>query len=170
MKYYTKVNEKEFTIDIGQDDTILVNDAPYTIDFKILPISGLASLLINNQSLEAVVEEREDHWEVLTEGELYNVNVQDERAFRLAQARGTDLGDSGETAVKSPMPGVIIKVLVEEGDVIEQGQQVIILESMKMENELKAQRGGVVTAVKIEAGASVEKDQVLVVIGDPEEA
>jgi biotin carboxyl carrier protein len=169
MKYYTKVNEKEFIIDIGQDDTILVNDAPYTIDFKILPISGLASLLLNNQSLEAVVEEREDHWEVLTEGELYNVRVQDERAFRLAQARGTDVGDSGETAVKSPMPGVIINVLVEEGDVIEQGQHVVILESMKMENELKAQRGGVVTAVKTEAGANVEKDQVLVVIGDPEE-
>lgn len=169
MKYYTKVNEKEFIIDIGEDDTILVNDAPYTIDFKILPISGLASLLINNQSLEAVVEERDEHWEVLTEGELYNVNVLDERAFRLAQARGTTLGDSGETAVKSPMPGVIIKVLVKEGDLIEQGQQVVILESMKMENELKAQRGGVVTAVNIAAGASVDKDQVLVVIEEPEE-
>ncbi|MBE2222341.1 MAG: biotin/lipoyl-binding protein [Anaerolineae bacterium] len=170
MKYYTKVNEKEFIIEIGQDDTILVNDAPYVIDFKILPISGLASLLINNQSLEAVVEERDNHWEVLTKGELYNVHVQDERAFRLAQARGTDLGDSGETAVKAPMPGLVIKVLVEKGDVIEQGQHVIILESMKMENELKAVRGGVVTAVKTEAGASVDKDQVLIVIDDPDEA
>jgi len=169
MKYYTKVNKKEYIIEIGKDSTILVNDEPYTIDFKILPISGLASLLINNHSLEAVVEERDEHWEVLTKGELYNVNVQDERAFRLAQARGIDLGDSGETAVKSPMPGVIIKVLVEEGDVIEQGQQVVILESMKMENELKALRGGVVTAVKTKAGDSVEKGQVLVVIGDPEE-
>lgn len=169
MKYYTKVNEKEFIIDIGQDDTILVNDELYTIDFKILPISGLASLLINNQSLEAVVEERDDHWEVLTKGELYNVNVQDERAFRLAQARGIDISDSGETVVKAPMPGLIIKVLVEEGEIIEQGQQVIILESMKMENELKAQRGGLVTAVKTEADASVEKDQVLVVIGELEE-
>jgi biotin carboxyl carrier protein len=169
MKYYTKVNEKEFIIDVGQDDTVLVNDVPYTIDFKILPISGLASLLINHQSLEAVVEERESHWEVLTEGELYNVRVLDERSFRLAQARGTTVSDSGETAVKAPMPGLIIKVLVEMGDVIEKGQQVVILESMKMENELKAQRGGVVTAVKTEAGASVDKDQVLVVIEEPEE-
>ena len=169
MKYYTKVNEKEFIIDIGQDDTILINDTRYTIDFKILPISGLVSLLINNQSLEAVVEERDTHWEVLTKGELYNVHVQDERAFRLAQARGTDLGDSGETAVKAPMPGLVIKVLVEKGETIVQGQQVVILESMKMENELKAPRGGVVTAVKTEAGASVDKDQVLVVVEDPEE-
>ena len=57
MKYYTKVNEQEFVIDIGKDNTIQVNDTPYEIDFQILPISGLASLLINNQSLEAVVEE-----------------------------------------------------------------------------------------------------------------
>ena len=169
MKYYTKVNEKEYIIDIGENDEILVNDELYTIDFKILPISGLASLLINNYSLEAVVEERDEHWEVLTKGVLYNVQVQDERAFRLAQARGTDLGDSGETAVKAPMPGLIIKVLVAEGDSIEKGDQVIILESMKMENELKSPRGGMVTAVQVNASDSVEKDQVLVVIGDPEE-
>jgi len=169
MKYYTKVNEQEFVIDIGKTNTILINDDPYEIDFQILPISGLASLLINNESLEAVVEERDDHWEVLTKGELYNVNVLDERTYRLAQARGTELGDSGETTVKSPMPGLIIDVLVEEGQTIEKGQTVVILESMKMENELKAVREGVVTAVKTEAGASVDKDQALVVIGDPEE-
>jgi biotin carboxyl carrier protein len=169
MKYYTKVNDKEYIIEIGHDHEILVNDEPFTIDFKILPISGLASLLLNNQSLEAVVEERDTHWEVLTKGELYNVHVQDERAFRLAQARGTFLGDTGETAVKAPMPGLVIKVLVEDGEIIEQGQQVVILESMKMENELKAPRGGVVTAIKAAPGDSVEKDQVLVVVGDPEE-
>ena len=168
MKYYTKVNETEYVVKIVRDDEILVNDEPYTIDFKILPVSGLASLLIKNQSLEAVVEERESHWEVLTKGELYNVQVQDERAFRLAQARGVSLDDSGETAVKAPMPGLVIKVLVEVGELIEKGQQVVILESMKMENELKSPRGGVVTAVQTAAGDSVEKDQILVVMDDPE--
>ncbi len=88
MKYYTKVNEKEFIIEINQDDQILVNDVPYTIDFEILPISGLASLLMNHQSLEAVVEDRDTHWEVLTEGELYNVYVQDERAFPVGAGTG----------------------------------------------------------------------------------
>lgn len=166
MKYYTKINEKEFIIDVGQDDQIWVNDVPYTIDFEVLPISGLASLLLNHQSLEAVVEDRDTHWEVLTEGELYNVTVQDERAFRLAQARGAGVSDAGATAVKSPMPGLVIKVLVAEGDVVAQGQKVVILESMKMENELKSPRSGVVTAVKVANGDSVEKDQILVALGD----
>lgn len=168
MKYYAKVNEKEFIIEISQDDQILVNDVPYMIDFEVLPISKLASLLINHQSLEAVIEDRDTHWEVLTEGELYNVTVQDERAFRLAQARGVGLDDSVATAVRAPMPGLVIKVLVAEGDVVEQGQHVIILESMKMENELKSPRSGVVTAVKVNVGDSVEKDQILVALGDLE--
>jgi len=59
-------------------------------------------------------------------------------------------------------------VLVAEGEAVEKNQQVVILESMKMENELRSPRDGVVTAVKIQSGAGVEKDQVLVIIGDPE--
>ncbi len=86
--------------------------------------------------------------------------------FRLAQARGIGVDDSAATAVKAPMPGLVVKVLVEEGDVIEQGQHVIILESMKMENELKSPRSGVVTAVKVSTGDSVEKDQILISLGD----
>ncbi|MBK8988090.1 MAG: acetyl-CoA carboxylase biotin carboxyl carrier protein subunit [Chloroflexi bacterium] len=168
MKYYTKVNEKEYIIEIGQDDEIVVNDKQYAIDFRRLAQGGTVSLLLNNRSLEAVVDERDDHWEVLTEGELYNVSVQDERAYRLAQARGTGLDMGHEAVVKAPMPGLIIRVLVAEGDTVERNEKVVILESMKMENELRAPREGLVTAVHVSAGSSVEKDQVLIVIGDLE--
>ena len=168
MKYYTKVNEKEYIIEIGQDDEIVVNDEPYAIDFRRLAQGGTVSLLLNNRSLEAVVDERDDHWEVLTEGELYTVSVQDERAYRLAQARGTGLDMGHEAGVKAPMPGLIIRVLVAEGDTVERNEKVVILESMKMENELRAPREGVVTAVHVTVGSSVEKDQVLIVIGDLE--
>lgn len=169
MKYYTTVNDKEYIIEIGQDNEISVNDEKYTIDFQRLAQGGMVSLLLNNRSLEAVVDERDNHWEVLTEGELYNVFVQDERAYRLAQARGTDLDTGHETGVKAPMPGLIIRVLVEVGDAVERNEKMVILESMKMENELRAPRDGVVTAVTVSAGASVEKDQILVIIGDQEE-
>jgi biotin carboxyl carrier protein len=59
-------------------------------------------------------------------------------------------------------------VPVQEGDMVVQGQTVVILESMKMENELKATRDAVVLAVKVKPGAAVEKNQSLLVIGDPE--
>jgi pyruvate carboxylase subunit B len=65
------------------------------------------------------------------------------------------------------MPGLIISVPVREGQEVEKGDKVVILESMKMENELHSPRNGVVNHVYVEEGDSVEKDQLLATIGDP---
>lgn len=169
MKYYVKVNEHEYVIEIDHEHEITVNDATYAIDYQHLAEAGLSSLLINNRSVEAAVEENEDAWHVLMAGKLYTVHVQDERAYRLAQARGT-LMDSGEGQITAPMPGIIIAVPVQEGDTVAKGDKVIILESMKMENELKAPRDGIVQEVRVTPGAGVEKGQVLVVVAAPDEA
>jgi biotin carboxyl carrier protein len=166
MKYITTVNDKEYVIEIDHENQITVNGTPYAVDFQQLPQGGTLSLLIDNRSLEAIVDERDDAWDVLIRGELYSVQVQDERAYRLAQARGTLVAESGTVAIKSPMPGLILDVLVVEGDPVEKGDKVVILESMKMENELRASREGVVTRVHVEKGDSVDKDQELVIIGD----
>ncbi|RMH01333.1 MAG: biotin/lipoyl-binding protein [Chloroflexi bacterium] len=169
MKYMAMVGDKEFTIEINHEYEILVNGERYEVDFRQLPEGSVYSLLLNHRSLEAVVEERDDLWQVLLRGELYEVQVQDERAYRLARARGTAVSVTGEAVIKSPMPGIIIKVPVAAGDVVKKGDTVVILESMKMENELKAPRDGVVKRVQTQQGASVEKNQVLVIIGDPHE-
>ncbi len=166
MKYVAQVNDKEYTIEIGQEGELLVNGEPYDVDFRQMPDSGVVSLLINQRSLEAVVEQSNGYWDVLINGELYEVALEDERTIRLAQARGTATAVAGDATVDSPMPGIIIKVLVAEGDHVEKGDKVVILESMKMENELRAPRSGRVTSVSVEAGASVEKNQALVTIGD----
>ena len=166
MKYITTINDEEFIIEVEQNNQILVNGERFEVDFQHLPEADALSLLLNNRSLEAVVEAREDVWEVLTKGELYTVKVQDERAYRLAKARGV-VGDvAGEAQIKSPMPGLIVAVTVTEGQPVKKGDQVIILESMKMENELRAPKDGLVARVNVAQGASVEKDQVLVVIVD----
>jgi biotin carboxyl carrier protein len=166
MKYFANVNEQEFIIEIGQDNQITVNGEPFHINFKRMPNGGVTSLLINNRSLEAVVEEQDGIWQVLIRGELYPVQVTDERMQRLSKARGSFAAPDGETPVKSPMPGTIIAVPVKQGDVVHKGDKVIILESMKMENELRAPRDGMVAHVRVKPGTSVEKGQVLVVISD----
>lgn len=176
MKYIVKVTtlaaEEEtftYTIDIDEDERIRVNDEPLNVDFQDLPRSGLVSILLDNHSLAGVVGERDGNVrEVLIQGDLYSVEVQDERAYRLAQARGQMLGDSGEASIRAPMPGSIIKVPVAAGDAVAAKQTVVILESMKMENELKSPRAGVVVRVAVESGDVVEKGQVLAVIGDAE--
>ncbi|RMD54345.1 MAG: acetyl-CoA carboxylase biotin carboxyl carrier protein subunit [Candidatus Thermofonsia bacterium] len=164
-KYYASVEGKSFEIEIG-DGALFVNGEQYELDFRELPEGNLVSLLINNRSLEAAVDFEDDLATVLLKGELYEVTVQDERAYRLAQARGTVKEVTGNVELKSPMPGIIIAVPVSEGDVVKKGDKVVILESMKMENELRASKDGVILAINTAAGDSVEKGQVLAVIGD----
>jgi biotin carboxyl carrier protein len=166
VKYITTVNDQEFIIEIDQEGQIMVGGRPYEVDFQQLSEGGILSLLLDNHSLEAIVEERDQAWEVLIHGELYTVHVQDERAYRLAKARGTTAKVTGEATIKSPMPGLIIAVTVQQGQSVHKGDKVVILESMKMENELRTPRDGIVKHIFVESGASVEKNQLLVTIGD----
>lgn len=168
MKYFATVNGKEYTIEIDGEDRVLVNGQAHEIDFQQLTETGTLSLLLDNRSLEAIVNSREDAWEVLLHGDLYTVYIQDERSYRLAQARGTLVEETGELIIRSPMPGVILEVLVEPGEQVAKGDKVIILESMKMENELRSSRDGIVRRVQVTKGDSVEKNQNLVIIGEPE--
>lgn len=167
MKYIATVRDKEYTIEIDPDRGILIDDMPIEIDFRRLPSGGVSSLLMNNRSISAVIEEVGDYWDVLIEGELYAVRVQDERAYRLEHMRSTAVNMSGEATVSSPMPGIIIDVPVSVGDVVRHGDKVVILESMKMENELRAPCDGVISHIHVSPGASVEKDQPLVAITQP---
>jgi biotin carboxyl carrier protein len=168
MRYITAIGDEEYIIEIDNDSEIVVNGEKYDIDFQPSAEKDVYSMLLNNRSLEGVVETREDDWRILIRGELYEAKVQDERAYRLAKARGVVVAVTGEVTVKSPMPGIIIDVPVSAGTPVKKGDKVVILESMKMENELRAPRDGVVTRVFIEPGAGVEKNQQLLVIGDPQ--
>ena len=169
MKYIATINGNEYLIEYDEQQEIYVNGERFKIDLDKVGEGNLYSLLLNQRSLEvaATVTDR-DSWEIMLGGEAYAVKVQDERAYRLAKARGELDADSGTVPTKSPMPGVIVRVPVSAGDVIGKGDTLVILESMKMENELKATRDGIILEVKVSAGDSVEKDAVLVVVGDVE--
>jgi biotin carboxyl carrier protein len=99
---------------------------------------------------------------VLMWGAYYSVRVMDEREQRLAKSSAGFVPDDGEMVIRSPMPGMIIAVPVEEGQAVEAGQTLVILESMKMENELKAPRAGTVHVVNVKAGDSVEQNKRLI--------
>ena len=73
-------------------------------------------------------------------------------------------GGTGETAIKSPMPGVVIDVAVKVGETVEAGQTLIVVESMKMHNEFKAPRAGTVRAVRVESGSKVAQNTILLTL------
>jgi biotin carboxyl carrier protein len=164
MKYQTTVNGVKFEIEINQEGEVFVNGEERHIDF--LPLGEtLYSVIMESSSHEVLVDNVEgNEHEVLIGGRLYTADVLDERALLLGSRRGELGGDSGEASIKAPMPGLIVDVPVQEGDTVTKGQTVVILESMKMQNELKSPRDGTVQRVSVEAGQSVEQKKVLVTI------
>ncbi|MFT7585731.1 MAG: biotin carboxyl carrier protein, partial [Cellvibrionaceae bacterium] len=116
MKYITTVNGNEYEIIWNEQGQVTVNGEAYSVDLNSLGNGDLISMLLNNHSFEAVVDSAErDRWEILMNGENYDITVKDERAYRLARARGELDNDTGMVPTKSPMPGVIVNVLVEVG-------------------------------------------------------
>ncbi|MCL6511553.1 MAG: biotin/lipoyl-binding protein [Anaerolineae bacterium] len=164
MRYLTTIGDKTYTIDINQDGEVVIDGVKRSLDLRSIDDDGLYSLLLDNRSFEALVEEGDGEYRVLINGVLYYAQVADERAKRLAEAAGAFTPTSGEVNIKSPMPGLIVAVPVVEGQKVSKGQVVVVLESMKMENELKAPREGTVSSIKVQPRQAVEQNQVLVVL------
>ena len=164
MKYMATVNGRSFTIDILPDGKLLVDGEPRDVDFLGLDDKALYSLLVDNVSYEGMVEESEGQYDVLLWGALYSVKVMDEREQRLAKSSAGLIPDDVEIVIRSPMPGRIISVNVEPGEEVAAGQTLIILESMKMENELKAPRAGKIHMISVKPGDSVEQGKKLVTV------
>jgi acetyl/propionyl-CoA carboxylase alpha subunit len=115
------------------------------------------SLLIDHATAEVSVLVRGDRYAVETGGRTHRIRLLDERAMR---ARGRAAGD-GDREVRAVMPGKVTAVLVEVGAVVEAGQALLVIEAMKMENEVVAHHGGVVESVEVEAGEQVANGQTL---------
>jgi biotin carboxyl carrier protein len=164
MKYVATVNGKSFSIEINDDHTITVDGQVYPVDFLNIN-REVCTLLIGGHSYEAYLQPGEgDQWQVLLRGMLYEVTVEDERENRLRAAAGSGATHGGEFSLKAPMPGLVVAVPVTEGQTVKKGDNLVILESMKMQNELKSPRAGTVMRVNVRAGQSVEQNQVMVTL------
>jgi biotin carboxyl carrier protein len=113
-------------------------------------------------SYEVAVERRSNGERIVyVNGVAVPVAIMDPR---LVRRRGTVSAETGPRSIVSPMPGRIVKVLVREGDVVAAQQGLVVVEAMKMENEVRAPRAGQVSAVKVVEGMSVEAKSVLVTL------
>jgi biotin carboxyl carrier protein len=161
MKYITTINGKDFLVDVIDEHHVSINGQTYQVDFEAVSGQPVYSLLLDGKSHEAYVRESDEGWQVLLRGRLYPVSVVDEREKRLRAAAGGEVAETGEFHLKAPMPGLIVAILIEEGQAVKKGQVLLILESMKMQNELKSPRDGVIQRIKVKTGESVEQKQSL---------
>jgi biotin carboxyl carrier protein len=163
VKYFAAVNGHEYEIEI-ENDQVLVNGEAIDVNVSQIGVPELYSILLDGASYEVLVEEQRQEYAVTLAGQQFHVQVEDERTRRLNAGRKGPLIPSGELVVKAPIPGLVVKVLVQEGDDIPEDHPLIILEAMKMENEIRSLRAGVVRSVDVAAGQRVEQGAALLVL------
>jgi biotin carboxyl carrier protein len=161
MKYVATTGDREILIEIVDEHHILVDGVSYEIDFEAVSEQTVYSLLANNKSYEALVYESEEGWQVLLHGSQYVLLVEDERERRLRASLDGGIVGNVDFHLKAPMPGLVVTVPVSEGQTIDRGDVLLILESMKMQNELKSPRSGKVSRVQVKPGDSVEQRDTL---------
>jgi biotin carboxyl carrier protein len=119
--------------------------------------TGTFSLLIDHATAEVTVTSRGDEFQVAVGGRTHRLRLLDERARRRAQAAAGD----GAREVRAAMPGKVVAVLIEAGAKVERGQGLLVLEAMKMENEIGAPRAGTVVELCVQPGQAVERGELL---------
>ncbi|HSG30951.1 MAG TPA: biotin/lipoyl-containing protein [Thermodesulfobacteriota bacterium] len=161
MTYSFKHDNQIYKLNFENDGgnlTVELEDSKKKVEFKKLD-DYLYSIIINGKSHNLAVMKKGKEIQVFYQGNIYNF----EAVSELEQARGGAAG-GGANQITAPMPSRIVKLLKGEGDAVEEGEGVIVVEAMKMESELKASLSGTVKDIKVAEGDTVEGGAVLVVL------
>ena len=134
---------------------------------SVVPGTPLRHLLVAGRSVTLVVEGGRGHWQVAFHGDRRELEVVDERTRHIRSLTGQAGKARGLAALKAPMPGLVVRIGVAEGQKVDAGTGLVVLEAMKMENELRAAAPGVVKAIRVKPGQAVEKGEVLIEFTDP---
>lgn len=161
--YNIKVNDK-YNFEVNRKgDALLVNDA--TINADIKQLNQLLYHIINQNgsyNAEVVSFDREAKTaEIKVNNNIYTLTAKDQFDVLLDKMGLSSLMAAKVSEIKAPMPGLVLKVLVEEGAEIKKGENLFVLEAMKMENIIKAPADVTVKTIKIKPGDKVEKGQIL---------
>jgi acetyl/propionyl-CoA carboxylase alpha subunit len=166
MKYTAILNEKERELEITRLDShryrVLVDGEPHEVDAQLCA-ADLLSVLIDNSSYDISFSYADPGVILNFRNRHFNIEVLDERRMRMRRVQ-SELDITGPEIIKTSMPGKVVKVLVEESQTVEPGAGVIIIEAMKMENEIRCRNGGKVKAIHVTAGQAIEGDVVLIEI------
>src|SRR6266540_909172 len=169
MKYFVTLRARTYEIDVG-GGRVTVDGEPFEAHLAAVPGTPLYHLLLAGhswtvaaQSLDGVAPLR---WALGAVGERFEVDAVDDRTRQIQALTGRGKAPSSGGVVKAPMPGLVVRVEVAVGERVEVGAGLVVVEAMKMENELRASRPGLVQGVHVAAGQAVEKGAPLVTL-DP---
>ena len=163
MRYYINIGGTTHEVEL-RDADVIIDGETVTAELQHVPGTLLRRLSLDGEShrVIATAGESRGFWDLHLDGERVNVEAVDERTRTIRAMTARTAGPQGPKPVRAPMPGLVMRIEVQPGDHVKAGQGVVIIEAMKMENELKADAAGVVSKVLVEPGKAVEKGTVLV--------
>lgn len=168
MQYFVEIGGREHRVEVSRRPDgrwgVRVGEREFAVD-EVSFGPRAATLQIDGRVLDLTVEGSPPSLGVIASGTRTYVKVESERHRMAARAQG-GAASSGAREVRSPMPGRVVKILVETGEEVAQGQALIVVEAMKMENDVRAKRAGKIGKVHVAAGATVEGNGLLLSFED----
>ncbi len=164
MKYFVKNGESEHVIEFTNSNDavqLMLNGENSRVELTPLGKKNLYSFLLNNQSYELFIHKNGGIYRVSLNGRKYEFELEDEKTRFLKSLIKTEQGQTGRIEIKAPMPGLIVKINVSEGQTVAKGDALFIIEAMKMENEIRSHQAGTVTKIFKKERDSVDKDTVI---------
>jgi len=161
MRYFVTVGSRTVEVELGAEG-MRVDGEEVSANLMEMDGTEVRSLLLNGRSHRVLATRTgPGSWSLHLSGRHISARVVDERTRSIEKMAGAPEGNSGPKALKAPMPGMVVKVAVEEGEAVSEGQGLVIVEAMKMENELKSAGDARVRKILVAPGDAVEKDQVM---------
>ena len=166
MKYLVQVGERRLVVEIDGDGVRLEGESVHA---HLADVAGTPVRLVTiGEEVHRVIARRHrdrGRYTLWLDGHRYEVEALDERTRTIRELSRAAAGPSGPAPLVAPMPGLIVRVTVTEGDSVSAGQGLVVMEAMKMENELRSAAAGTVKRILVTPGTAVEKGAILVELG-----
>lgn len=167
MRYLIEIDGESVELDVTDTEAgaaVRLGEEDLAAELASVGPAGPYSLLLDGESYEGYIQPVEDGYRIILNGQVFQVGVEEAARARLHGLAGGGSKHEGATNVAAPMPGLVIGVPVEVGQAVKRGETVVILQAMKMENELRAPRDGTIKEIHAKPGATVAQGQVLVTL------
>jgi pyruvate carboxylase subunit B len=167
VKYIVEVEGEQVTVEL---DGVIVRVDGEVVAASLSEASGTPERLLRVGAAVHRLQLRRaggpGAWTVEVDGHRVEAEALDERTRAIRALTRVSARASGPAPLVAPMPGLVVRVLVAPGETVSAGQGLVVMEAMKMENELRAATAGVVTGVSVTAGTAVDKGAVLITLGE----
>jgi acetyl/propionyl-CoA carboxylase alpha subunit len=166
VKYVVQLNEERTSVTVGADGLLYEAEPAVHAELSDIEGSPVRMVKIGTHVYRVVAQKRQGRgrYTLWVDGYRFETEALDERTRAIRDISAASAGPVGPAPILAPMPGMIVRVSVKVGDRVEAGQGVVVIEAMKMENELRATAAGTVRRVEVAPGTAVEKGALLVAL------